>query len=149
MQSRGRVCGAHRRPIVVPDGPACYQAAVQEGELVTVPGTHRPDEESTAPARLVVGAAIVRNGRLLAARRVTPPELACGWEFPGGKVDPGESAPQACAREIREELDCEIEVGQRLPGERRFVSQPAPRRLRRRPETARWRPLLRGRLAGP
>ena len=37
-------------------------------------------------ARLVVGAAIVRNGRLLAARRVTPPELAGGWEFPGGKV---------------------------------------------------------------
>jgi 8-oxo-dGTP diphosphatase len=82
-----------------------------------VPGTHRAEDESTAPARLVVGAAIVRNGRLLAARRVTPPELAGGWEFPGGKVDAGESAPQACAREIREELDCEIEVGQRLPGE--------------------------------
>ena len=100
-----------------PDDPAGCPAAAQEGEFVTVPGTHRADDESTAPTRLVVGAAIVRNGRLLAARRVTPPELAGGWEFPGGKVDAGESAPQACAREIREELDCEIEVGQRLPGE--------------------------------
>ena len=75
------------------------------------------DTEPATPARLVVGAAIVCNGRLLAARRVTPPELAGGWEFPGGKVNPGESARQACAREVREELGCQIEVGQRLPGE--------------------------------
>ncbi len=64
-----------------------------------------------------MGAAIVRDGRLLAARRVRPPELAGGWEFPGGKVDPGESARVACAREVKEELGCEIEVGPRLPGE--------------------------------
>jgi 8-oxo-dGTP diphosphatase len=41
---------------------------------------------------VVAGAAIVGTGRLLAARRVAPPSLAGGWELPGGKVEPGESA---------------------------------------------------------
>jgi 8-oxo-dGTP diphosphatase len=40
--------------------------------------------------RVVVGAAILDGPRLLAARRVEPPELAGGWELPGGKVEPGE-----------------------------------------------------------
>ena len=39
----------------------------------------------------VVGAALVRDGRVLAARRMQPAALAGGWEFPGGKVEPGES----------------------------------------------------------
>ncbi|MGH3366295.1 MAG: NUDIX domain-containing protein [Nocardioidaceae bacterium] len=66
---------------------------------------------------VVVGAAIVTDGRLLAARRVAPPSLAGGWEFPGGKVDPQETAAEACVREVREELGCEIEVVGHLPGE--------------------------------
>ena len=68
------------------------------------------------PPRLVVGAAIVVNGRLLAARRTEPAQLAGGWELPGGKVDAGETPEQACVREIREELGCEIEVGRPLDG---------------------------------
>jgi 8-oxo-dGTP diphosphatase len=65
---------------------------------------------------VVVGAAILAHGRLLAARRVHPSTMAGGWEFPGGKVNRGESPEQACVREIREELGCEIEVVDRLPG---------------------------------
>jgi 8-oxo-dGTP diphosphatase len=65
----------------------------------------------------VAGVAIVRHGRVLAARRTEPTEHAGRWEFPGGKVDPGESDEAAAVREIREELDCEIEVVRRLPGE--------------------------------
>ena len=54
--------------------------------------------------RVVVGAALVDAGRLLAAQRSGPPELAGLWEFPGGKVEPGEDERAALARECREEL---------------------------------------------
>ena len=60
--------------------------------------------------RLVVGVAVVRAGRVLAARRSRPADLAGGWEFPGGKVDPGETPDAAAVREIAEELGCAIRV---------------------------------------
>lgn len=66
---------------------------------------------------LVMGAAIVREGRVLAARRTSPAGGAAGWEFPGGKVEPGEHPEQAIVREISEELGCGIEVTGHLPGE--------------------------------
>ena len=49
--------------------------------------------------------------RLLSAQRTEPPELAGGWEIPGGKVDPGESPRAALHREIREELGVRIRIG--------------------------------------
>ena len=64
--------------------------------------------------RVVVGAAIVQGGRVLAARRSAPAALAGGWEFPGGKVEPGESPAAALARECREELGVQIAVGELL-----------------------------------
>jgi 8-oxo-dGTP diphosphatase len=68
--------------------------------------------------RVVVGAAIVDGaGRLLAAQRAEPPELAGGWEFPGGKVDPGEDDRTALVRECREELGVLIEVGEAVGGD--------------------------------
>ncbi len=66
---------------------------------------------------LVMGAAIVREGRVLAARRTLPEGLAGGWEFPGGKVEPGEEPDHAIVREIAEELGCGIEVTGHLSGE--------------------------------
>ncbi len=70
--------------------------------------------------REVVGAAIVddldRPTRLLAARRTEPPALAGGWEFPGGKIDPGETAVQALHREVLEELGVQVRLGARVPG---------------------------------
>jgi 8-oxo-dGTP diphosphatase len=69
---------------------------------------------------LVVGAAIVRHGTLLAARRTTPPALAGGWELPGGKVDPGESVDDSVMREIAEELGCRVRVDCWLDGEQRI-----------------------------
>lgn len=56
----------------------------------------------------VVAAAIVREGRVLAARRA--PGVARGglWELPGGKVEPGESDGEAIVREIREELGADV-----------------------------------------
>jgi len=62
----------------------------------------------------VVGAAVIRDGRVLASRRTEPPGLAGLWEFPGGKVEPGESDPQALQRELREELQVQASVGAQL-----------------------------------
>ncbi|MCW2833506.1 MAG: hydrolase [Nocardioides sp.] len=71
----------------------------------------------TDPTRThVVGAAIVRDGAVFAARRTSPAELAGRWEFPGGKVEPDESPEEALVREIAEELGCRIEVTGWLPG---------------------------------
>lgn len=66
---------------------------------------------------VVVAAAIERDGRYLAARRTRPRDVAGRWEFPGGKVEPGETDEQALVREIREELGVEITIGERIPGE--------------------------------
>ncbi|MFE1248289.1 (deoxy)nucleoside triphosphate pyrophosphohydrolase [Streptomyces sp. NPDC058735] len=65
---------------------------------------------------VVVGAALVDGGRLLAARRSAPEELAGRWELPGGKVEPGEAADAALVRELREELGVDAEAGERVPG---------------------------------
>lgn len=62
----------------------------------------------------VVGAALLRDGRVLASRRTGPPQLAGLWEFAGGKVEAGETDQQALVREIREELGCEASVGERI-----------------------------------
>jgi 8-oxo-dGTP diphosphatase len=64
--------------------------------------------------QIVVGAAIVRRGRVLAARRAVPADLAGQWEFPGGKVEPGESDVDGLTRECREELGVQIGVGELL-----------------------------------
>ncbi len=66
--------------------------------------------------KAVVGAAIIRHGRVLAARRTAPAAAAGRWEFPGGKVEAGESAEQGLVREIREELGLDVELGPWLAG---------------------------------
>jgi 8-oxo-dGTP diphosphatase len=67
--------------------------------------------------RVVVGGAVCHEGRLLAARRTSPPEVAGRWELPGGKAEPGETAAEALVRELREELGVETEALERIPGE--------------------------------
>lgn len=70
-----------------------------------------PPTAPAVPSRVVVAAVIERDGQFLAARRTEPPALAGRWEFPGGKVEPGESDAAALVRECREELGVEVEVG--------------------------------------
>lgn len=57
---------------------------------------------------VVVAAVIERDGRFLVARRVAGTHLAGCWEFPGGKVQDGESHETALEREIGEELNCRV-----------------------------------------
>ena len=67
----------------------------------------------------VVGGAIVDSlaepAMLLVARRSAPESLAGMWEFPGGKVEPGEDAETALVRELLEELGVEVRLGNELP----------------------------------
>jgi 8-oxo-dGTP diphosphatase len=63
---------------------------------------------------LVTCALLERDGRLLVAQRPPGKKLALKWEFPGGKIEPGESAAAALARELREELGIEVDVGREL-----------------------------------
>jgi 8-oxo-dGTP diphosphatase len=69
--------------------------------------------QRTSP-RVIVGAAIIDSGRVLACERSDPPEFAGRWEFPGGKVEPGESDIEALVRECVEELGVDIIVGDRV-----------------------------------
>jgi 8-oxo-dGTP diphosphatase len=63
---------------------------------------------------VIVGAAIIAGGRVLACARAEPPEMAGRWEFPGGKVEPGEDDIAALVRECEEELGVRVEVGARV-----------------------------------
>lgn len=67
--------------------------------------------ENTRKRIEVVAAIILDEGKIFATQRGYG-EFKDGWEFPGGKMEQGENPEQALEREIREELDVEIEVGQ-------------------------------------
>jgi 8-oxo-dGTP diphosphatase len=60
---------------------------------------------------VVVGAAIVRHGTLLAQQRAYPESVAGQWELPGGRVEPGETDQAAVLRECVEELGVRVRVG--------------------------------------
>ena len=60
---------------------------------------------------VVAGAITSSDGRLLLAQRSYPVQVAGLWELPGGKVEPGEELAAALRRELREELEIDVEVG--------------------------------------
>lgn len=59
----------------------------------------------------VVAAVIERDGRILIGQRKREGRHALKWEFPGGKVEPGETEEEALRRELREELEIEADIG--------------------------------------
>ena len=73
-----------------------------------------PDPRPTSRAIVVLAAVVHRDGRFLVTRRLADGHLPGLWEFPGGKCEPGESHEVCLAREFREELDVDIEVGPEL-----------------------------------
>ena len=77
--------------------------------------THRDLIEAWRPAPLEVAAAMLTRGQtVLLCRRPEGKARALQWEFPGGKLEPGETGEQALARECREELGAEVHVGPRV-----------------------------------
>src|SRR3982751_2115497 len=82
------------------------------GSSDLMPPEH-PVNDKQSP-RVIVAAVIITDGRVLACERSAPPEVAGRWEFPGGKVEPGETDQQALARECAEELGVRVEVGERI-----------------------------------
>lgn len=63
----------------------------------------------------VVCAIILRDDRILIAQRPPDKKLGGLWEFPGGKVEPGESSAAALHRELQEELGCTVRITDTLP----------------------------------
>jgi mutator protein MutT len=73
-----------------------------------------PENEALKPVHVVAAAVTDVEGRVLIAQRPAGKRLAGSWEFPGGKVEPGETRVQALGRELREELGITL-VGQPRP----------------------------------
>jgi 8-oxo-dGTP diphosphatase len=71
-------------------------------------------EKSSKSALTVVAALILRDSKILVCQRRRDDTHSLQWEFPGGKVEPGELPQEALARELREELGIESTIGREL-----------------------------------
>ncbi|MBD2772814.1 8-oxo-dGTP diphosphatase MutT [Iningainema tapete] len=70
----------------------------------------------TSPPHKIIGVAVIWNdlGQILIDRRLPEGVMGGLWEFPGGKIEPGETVEDCIKREIHEEIGIEIEVGEHL-----------------------------------
>ncbi len=87
---------------------------VEKSQLSGAPGTELKAESAEKNVRLVAVALIMRGREVLICQRRPDQPMALKWEFPGGKMEPGETAEQALTRELDEELGINAKIGARI-----------------------------------
>ncbi|MFQ5689028.1 MAG: A/G-specific adenine glycosylase [Gemmatimonadota bacterium] len=104
--------------ICLPARPACVRCPIGTACLALARDTvdRRPPRRlrRATPHQVVSLGVVWRRGRVLVARRPEHTLLGGLWEFPGGKVEPGETPAEAAVRELREEMKIEIRVRRRI-----------------------------------
>jgi 8-oxo-dGTP diphosphatase len=83
-------------------------------ELDAAPESGQKPDSGDKSVKLVVVALILRGREVLICQRRPDQPMALKWEFPGGKMEPGESAEEALARELDEELGIDAKIGTRI-----------------------------------
>ena len=100
-----------------PLNPSCDACPVMHECAALSRGVHAfpvRDEKRAVPKQKIAVGVVTDGKRVLITRRAEKGMLGGLWEFPGGKVQPGEKAPDACQRELREETGLSVEVGKRI-----------------------------------
>jgi A/G-specific adenine glycosylase len=104
--------------LCTPRAPRCPQCPVRRECLARkrgIEGRLPVKKRRKAVPHIEVGAGIIwRRGRVLLCKRRADAMLGGLWEFPGGKRDPGESIPECIRRELKEECDLPVTVGEHL-----------------------------------
>ncbi len=104
--------------VCAPRAPSCGSCPLEESCLARRRGTIElrppPRSRREVPHQRVAVGLVWSEGRLLMARRPSEGLLGGLWEFPGGKIEEGEEPAAAVRRELREEMDVEVEVGEGL-----------------------------------
>ncbi len=101
-----------------PAAPACDACPLAESCAARAQGdpTAFPvrDPRRAVPTQRIAVGVVCKGDRVLITRRAESAMLGGLWEFPGGKVEAGETPEAACAREIREEVNLDVDVGDRV-----------------------------------
>ena len=115
LLSTALLCGALGAALTQPGSPRTARSLTTSPRLRFATGHRRTIAAAAAGASgpqrqilLVAAGVLAKSGRVLLQQRSDPPALAGLWEFPGGKVDPGETLEKALARELNEELAVKV-----------------------------------------